>query len=64
MLWQQVLEVERINLGRLAVQVANQALQALGAAPVPDAEPAPVAADAYELYLIGLQHQRTSLHQG
>ena len=64
LLWQEVLEVERINLGGLALQVANQALQALGAVPVQESAQPPVPADAYELYLIGLQHQRTSQREG
>ncbi|MDG0855736.1 winged helix-turn-helix domain-containing protein [Roseateles puraquae] len=59
LVWQQALEVELADLSRLAVQVANQALQALGATPVARATP-PAAPDAYELYLTGLQHQRSA----
>lgn len=59
LVWQQALEVEVADLSRLAVQVANQALQALGATPVALATP-PAAPDAYELYLTGLQHQRSA----
>jgi DNA-binding winged helix-turn-helix (wHTH) protein/tetratricopeptide (TPR) repeat protein len=59
LVWQQALEVELADLSRLAVQVANQALQALGATPVALATP-PAAPDAYELYLTGLQHQRSA----
>lgn len=59
LVWQEALEVDLAELSRLAVAVANEALQALGAAPV--AATAPVAApDAYELYLTGLQHQRSA----
>lgn len=39
LVWQQALEVEVADLSRLAVQVANQALQALGATPVARATP-------------------------
>jgi DNA-binding winged helix-turn-helix (wHTH) protein/tetratricopeptide (TPR) repeat protein len=59
LVWREALEVELADLSRLALNVANQALQALGATPVTAA--APVAApDAYELYLTGLQHQRSA----
>lgn len=59
LVWQDALEVDLAELSRLAVAVANEALQALGAAPV--VATAPVAApDAYELYLTGLQHQRSA----
>ena len=59
LVWQQALEVELAELSRLALQVANQALQALGATPVAMAPP-PAAPDTYELYLTGLQHQRSA----
>lgn len=63
LVWREALEVELTDLSRLALNVANQALQALGAAPV--AATAPVAApDAYELYLTGLQHQRSAQREG
>lgn len=59
LVWQEALEVELADLSRLALNVANQALQALGAAPVAATVPA-AAPDAYELYLTGLQHQRSA----
>lgn len=58
LVWQEALEVELADLSRLALNVANQALQALGAAPVAAIVP-PAPPDAYELYLTGLQHQRS-----
>lgn len=63
-LWHQVLESPAAALGSLALSVANAALQALGVAPLP-ASAAPVpAADAYELYLLGLRHQRSAQIEG
>jgi DNA-binding winged helix-turn-helix (wHTH) protein/tetratricopeptide (TPR) repeat protein len=59
LVWREALEVELADLSRLALNVANQALQALGAAPVATTVPA-AAPDAYELYLTGLQHQRSA----
>lgn len=59
LVWREALEVELAELSQLALNVANQALQALGAAPVVARIPA-TAPDAYELYLTGLQHQRSA----
>lgn len=57
-LWRHVLDAPAAALGGLAFSAANAALQALGTTPLPaSALPMP-AADAYELYLQGLQHQR------
>lgn len=58
LLWQAALEVELADLSRLALKVANQALDALGAAPVSAPVLPATPPDAYELYLTGLQHQR------
>lgn len=58
LLWHEALEVELADLSRLALNVANQALDALGAAPVSGPVLPAAPADAYELYLSGLQHQR------
>ncbi|MEL4177498.1 winged helix-turn-helix domain-containing protein [Roseateles sp. PN1] len=63
-LWHQVLESPAAALGRLAFSAANAALQALGVAPLPaSASPMPQA-DAYELYLLGLHHQRSGQIEG
>jgi len=63
-LWNQVLEVPAAALSELAFSAANAALQALGAAPLPaSAAPMPVA-DAYELYLLGVHHQRSGQIEG
>ncbi|MEO6278380.1 winged helix-turn-helix domain-containing protein [Roseateles sp.] len=59
LLWQEALEVELADLSRLALRVANHALLALGAAPVAGLASQATPADAYELYLTGLQHQRS-----
>ncbi len=57
-LWRHVLDAPAAALSGLAFSAANAALQALGTTPLPaSALPMP-AADAYELYLQGLQHQR------
>jgi len=60
LLWREALEVELADLSRLALNVANQALDALGAAPVSGPVLPAAPADAYELYLTGLQHQRSA----
>lgn len=63
-LWQQALDASAAALGSLALSAANAALQALGVAPLPaSTAPAPLA-DAYELYLLGLHHQRAGLIEG
>ncbi|MBY0234156.1 MAG: winged helix-turn-helix domain-containing protein [Burkholderiaceae bacterium] len=63
-LWHQVLESPAAALGSLAFSAANAALQALGVAPLPaSAAPMPQA-DAYELYLLGLHHQRDAQLEG
>lgn len=59
LVWQQALEVPLAELSRLALDVANHALAALGAAPVAAAAAPGALPDAYELYLTGLQHQRS-----
>lgn len=63
-LWQQVLESPAAALGSLAFSAANAALAALGVAPLPaSAAPMPLA-DAYELYLLGVHHQRDAQIEG
>ena len=64
LLWRHVLEVPAAALGSLALLAANAALQALGATPLPTSSAAAPAADAYELYLLGLHHQRTGQMPG
>jgi len=64
LLWRQVLEVPAVALGNLALSAANAALQALGALPLPTSSAATPAADAYELYLLGLHHQRAGQMPG
>ena len=64
LLWHHVLESQAAALGSLAFSAANAALQALGVAPLPvSAAPMPLA-DAYELYLLGLHHQRSAQIEG
>lgn len=60
LLWHEALDVELADLSRLALNVANQALDALGAVPVSAPVLPATPADAYELYLTGLQHQRSA----
>lgn len=64
LVWHEVLSVDLAELSRLALNVANQALGALGATPVSAPVLAPTPADAYELYLTGLQHQRSGDIEG
>ncbi len=59
LLWRHAIESPLAALGSLAFSAANAALQALGAVPLPASSGAPPLADAYELYLLGLQHQHS-----
>lgn len=64
LLWQAALEQPATALSGLALQAANAALAALGATPLPGRAVSLPAADTYELYLQGLQHQRSGQIEG
>ncbi|RQO60375.1 hypothetical protein DBR47_08385 [Paucibacter sp. KBW04] len=63
-LWQQVLDAPSAALASLALSAANAALQALGQPPLAAGTSSPPLADAYELYLLGLHHQRSGQIEG
>ncbi len=64
LLWEELLEVPPAALGGLALRVANSTLAALQAPPLPEPAVEPPLAEAYELYLLGLHHQRGSQRAG
>lgn len=64
LLWEELLEVPPAALGGLALRVANSTLAALQAPPLPEPAAEPPLAEAYELYLLGLHHQRGSERAG
>lgn len=64
LLWRQVLDAPPAALASLALSAANAALQGLGVAPLPASVAKQPLADAYELYLLGLHHQRSGQIEG